>query len=72
MFRAATVTHPRGNGSNALTNAEIREKYRKLTNRVIASDRQTAIEHAILNLEELDDVVELIALLTPTVHSPLD
>ena len=69
---AATVAHPRGNGSNALTNAEIREKYRKLTNRVIASDRQIAIEHAILNLEELDDVVELIALLTPTVHSPLD
>lgn len=69
---AATVAHPRGNGNNALTNAEIREKYRKLTNRVVSSDRQVAIENAIINLEALDDLTELTALLTPTVHSPLD
>src|ERR1700684_1947958 len=38
----ATVAHPKGNGSNALTNPEIREKYHKLTNRVISPDRQAS------------------------------
>ena len=69
---AATVAHPRGNGSNALTNPEIREKYRKLTKRAIAPDRQTAIENAVLNLDTVDDVSQLTDLLTPVVHSPLD
>jgi aconitate decarboxylase len=69
---AATVAHPKGNGSNALTNPEIREKYRKLTNHTISPDRQTAIENAVLNLDTLDDVGQLVALLTPVVHSPLD
>src|SRR6202522_1913746 len=44
----ATVAHPRGNGSNALTNPEIRAKYRKLTNHTISPDRQTAIENTVL------------------------
>jgi 2-methylcitrate dehydratase PrpD len=69
---AATVAHPKGNGTNALTNPEIREKYRKLTNHTISPDRQSAIEHAVLNLDTLDDISEPIALLTPTVHSPID
>jgi aconitate decarboxylase len=69
---AATVAHPRGNGSNALTNPEIREKYRKLTKRAITPDRQTAIENAVLNLDTVDDVSQLTDLLTPVVHSPLD
>jgi aconitate decarboxylase len=69
---AATVAHPRGNGKNALTNSEIREKYRKLTHRAVSPDRQAAIEKAILNLDTLSDVGQLTALLTPTVHSPLD
>jgi 2-methylcitrate dehydratase PrpD len=69
---AATVAHPRGNGSNALTNPEIREKYRKLTKRAITPDRQTAIENAVLNLDTVDDVSQLTDLLTPEVHSPLD
>jgi 2-methylcitrate dehydratase PrpD len=69
---AATVAHPRGNGSNALTNPEIREKYRKLTKRAIAPDRQTALENAVLNLDTVDDVSQLTDLLTPVVHSPLD
>jgi aconitate decarboxylase len=67
----ATVAHPRGNGSNALTNPEIREKYRKLTKRAITPDRQTAIENAVLNLDTVDDVSQLMDLLTPVVHSPL-
>jgi 2-methylcitrate dehydratase PrpD len=69
---AATVAHPKGNGKNALTNPEIREKYRKLTNRAISPDRQAAIEHAVLNLDTVDDVSQLTGLLTPMVHSPLD
>jgi 2-methylcitrate dehydratase PrpD len=69
---AATVAHPKGNGSNALTNPEIREKYRKLTKRAIAPDRQTALENAVLNLDTVDDVSQLTDLLTPVVHSPLD
>lgn len=69
---AATVAHPRGNGSNALTNPEIREKYRKLTKRAITPDRQTAIENAVLNLDTVNDVNQLTDLLTPVVHSPLD
>jgi aconitate decarboxylase len=69
---AATVAHPKGNGSNALTNPQIGEKYRKLTNHTISPDRQTAIENAVLNLDTLDDVRQLVALLTPAVHSPLD
>jgi 2-methylcitrate dehydratase PrpD len=70
--RTATVAHPKGNGKNALTNPEIREKYRKLTDRAISLDRQAAIEHAVLNLDTVDDVSQLTGLLTPMVHSPLD
>ena len=69
---AATVAHPKGNGSNALTNPEIREKYRKLTNPVISPDRQAAIEDAVLNLDTVDDIGQLTALLTPAVKSALD
>jgi len=68
----ATVAHPRGNGDNALTNPEIRDKYRKLTNHTISPERQTAIENTVLNLDTVDDIGELIALLTPTVHSAID
>jgi 2-methylcitrate dehydratase PrpD len=69
---AATVAHPRGNGEHALTNPEVRDKYRKLTHRALSPGRQAAIEHAVLNLDTLSDVGQLTALLTPTVHSPLD
>jgi 2-methylcitrate dehydratase PrpD len=67
-----TVVHPRGNGNHALTNPEIRDKYRKLTKHAITPDRQAAIENTVLNLDTIDDVSQLTALLTPVVHSPLD
>jgi hypothetical protein len=54
------------------TLADIREKYAKLTDRIITADRQAAIEKAVLGIDTLDDVAQLTALLTPTVHSPLD
>jgi len=70
--RTAKVVHPRGTGDRTLTNADIRDKYAKLTHRVISADRQAAIEKAVLGIDTLDDVAQLTALLTPAVHSPLD
>ena len=55
-----------------LTDADIVDKYRSLTRSVITTDRQTAIEKAVLNLDALDDISELMALLIPTVASALD
>jgi aconitate decarboxylase len=72
VTRAAKVVHPRGTGDRNLTNSEIRDKYAKLTNRVISADRQAAIENTVLNIDTVGDVAELTALLTPTVQSPLD
>jgi len=69
--RAAKVAHPRGTGDRNLTNAEIRDKYTKLTRKVVSAERQAAIEKAILGIDDLDDVAELASLLTPAVHSPL-
>jgi 2-methylcitrate dehydratase PrpD len=68
----AKVVHPRGTGDRNLTNSEIRDKYAKLTHRAISAERQAAIEDAVLNIEKLDDVAQLTALLTPAVQSPLD
>src|ERR1700684_1351811 len=70
--RAAKVVHPRGTGDRSLTNTDIRDKYTKLTHRIISADRRDAIEKAVLGIDTLDDVAELTTLLTPAVHSPLD
>src|ERR1700729_3204352 len=71
-IRTAKVVHPRGTGDRSLTNADIRDKYAKLTHRIISAERQAAIEKAVLNIDTLDDIAQLTALLTPAVHSPLD
>jgi aconitate decarboxylase len=68
----AKVVHPRGTGDRNLTNSEIRDKYAKLTHKAISAERQAAIEKAVLNIETLDDLAQLTALLTPMVHSPID
>ncbi len=70
--QAAKITHPRGTGDRSLTNAEIRDKFAKLTNHPIASERRASIEQAVLSLEKLDDIAQLTTLLTPMVQSPLD
>jgi aconitate decarboxylase len=70
--QAAKVIHPRGTGDRALTNTEIRDKYAKLTHGVISAERQAAIEKAVLDIDALDDIAQLTALLTPEVHSPLN
>jgi aconitate decarboxylase len=70
--RAAKVAHPRGTGDRSLTNEEIREKFRKLTDRVISAERHAEIEKVVLNLDSVDDIGQLTRLLTPAVRSPLD
>ena len=70
--RDKVVTHPRGTGDRVLTNADIVDKYRSLTRSVIPADRQTAIEKTVLNLDALDDISELTALLTPTALAALE
>jgi aconitate decarboxylase len=69
--RAAKVAHPRGTGDRNLTNADIRDKFARLTRRVVSAERQAAIEKAILGIDDLDDVAQLASLLTPAVNSPL-
>jgi aconitate decarboxylase len=69
---AAKVVHPRGTGDRNLTNDDIRAKYAKLTDRIMSAERQAAIEKAVLGIDTLSDVAQLMALLTPVVHSPLD
>jgi aconitate decarboxylase len=70
--RDKVVAHPRGTGDRVLSNADIVVKYRSLTRSVIPAERQTAIEENVLNLEAVDDISQLVALLTPTVRSALD
>jgi len=42
-----------------------------LTHSVVSPERQASIEQAVLGIDELDDISELMALLTPTVKSAL-
>ncbi|MEV6129777.1 MmgE/PrpD family protein [Streptomyces violaceusniger] len=65
------VTHPRGTGDRPLTNSEIITKYRELTHAIITPDRQAAIEHAVLGLDQLKDITELADLLSPAVRPAL-
>jgi aconitate decarboxylase len=69
--REKTVAHPPGTGDRLLTAADIVAKYRSLTRSVIDSDRQDAIEKAVLNLEALEDITALTDLLIPTVRAAL-
>ena len=70
--RDRTIAHPRGTGDRVLTNADIFVKYRSLTRSVISADRQSAIEKTVLDVDTIDDIEELTALLTPTVRSALE
>jgi aconitate decarboxylase len=69
--REKTVVHPRGTGDRLLTNDDIVEKFRNLTRSIISDDRRDALENAVLNLDLLEDVRELTALLTPKVKPAL-
>jgi aconitate decarboxylase len=69
--REQVVTHPRGTGDHQLTNAQIVDKYRSLTHRVIGRRRQDAIQNTVLGLETLDDIAILTGMLNPPVNSAL-
>jgi aconitate decarboxylase len=66
------VAHPRGTGKNVLTDDEIVDKYRHLTGSLMPASRQAAIENAVLGIDALDDITELLDLLTPEVKSALE
>jgi 2-methylcitrate dehydratase PrpD len=70
--RDRTVAHPRGTGDRVLTNTDIVDKYRSLTRSVMSADRQSAIEETVLDIDALDDISKLTALLIPTVRSALE
>jgi 2-methylcitrate dehydratase PrpD len=55
--------------SAPLTNEQIVAKYRTLTDGLVESERQTAIEELVLNLEKLEGVSELSRLLSAPVGS---
>jgi 2-methylcitrate dehydratase PrpD len=66
------VTQPRGTGDHQLTNAQIVDKYRSLTHRVIGRRRQDAIQNTVLGLETLDAAIAILtAMLNPPVNSAL-
>jgi len=69
--REQVVTHPRGTGDHQLTNAQIVDKYRHLTHRVIGRRRQDAIQRTVLGLEMIDDIAILTGMLNPPVNSAL-
>jgi aconitate decarboxylase len=69
--REKTVAHPPGTGDRPLIDADIVAKYRSLTRSLIDTDRQHAIEKAVLGLEALEDISTLTDLLTPAVRAAL-
>ncbi len=69
--REQVITQPRGTGNNELTNTQIVDKYRSLTQSVIEPYRRRAIENTVLDLETLDDIAVLTGMLNPVVNPAL-
>jgi 2-methylcitrate dehydratase PrpD len=67
-----SVIAPHGNPLDPVTNAEVVDKYRALTARVIEPARMTSIESAVLNLPDLADLSGLLELLAAPVGRALD
>jgi aconitate decarboxylase len=65
--RASFVDMPRGGLLKPLTNDEVREKFRTLTEPLIDTQRAREIESMVLALEQLNDAAELVELLAPPV-----
>jgi 2-methylcitrate dehydratase PrpD len=66
------VVAPHGAPWDPVTNDELVTKFHALADRVTSRDRATAIERAMVGLENLDDVSDLIDLLAPPVAGALD
>ena len=67
---SAEVAAPRGVKPD-LSNEEIVEKWKDLTNGVIDDARRDRIEKLCLGLEDLEDVMELSAELAGTTRNPI-
>ena len=65
--RTAFVEHPRGGLLAPLSNEDVVDKFRTLVRPLLDARRATAIEEAVLGLEELEDVSELSVLLAAPV-----
>jgi 2-methylcitrate dehydratase PrpD len=68
----ARVVAPHGAPSDPVTNDELIAKFHALADRVTSRDRADAIERAVIGLDDLDDVSDLVALLAPPVAGALD
>ncbi|MGA9612215.1 MAG: MmgE/PrpD family protein [Mycobacterium sp.] len=66
------VVAPHGAPWDPVTNDELITKFHALADRVTSRDRANAIERAVIGLEKLDDVNELIDLLAAPVAGALD
>jgi aconitate decarboxylase len=66
------LNQPHGGPDDPLTNAEIRQKYRALTARVIDADRSAEIERIVLDIEGQSDLDRLVDLLAAPARSALD
>jgi aconitate decarboxylase len=61
--RTAFIEHPRGGLQQPLTNSEVVGKFHTLADPLIGAKRAGEIEHAVLSLESLEDIDDLIELL---------
>jgi 2-methylcitrate dehydratase PrpD len=66
------VVAPHGAPWDPVTNEELVAKFHALADRVTSRDRASAIERAVVGLEDLDDLGELVDLLAPPVAGALD
>ena len=58
--------------NDALSNEEIRSKWSMLADSVLSAERKAQIEEAVLDMENLSDISQLIRLLEAEVKSPID
>jgi 2-methylcitrate dehydratase PrpD len=66
------VVAPHGAQWDPVTNEELVTKFHALADRVTSRERAAAIERAVVGLDGLDDVADLIDLLAPPVAGALD
>jgi 2-methylcitrate dehydratase PrpD len=69
---SARVVQPHGGPSDPLTNDDVVRKFHALADRVTSADRAAAIEQAVLGLNDLDDISDLVNLLAAPVAGALD
>jgi aconitate decarboxylase len=68
--REIEISHPKGGAERPLTNAEIVEKYDKLTSLIMASGDAERLKEAVLTLDRARQIKDLSHLLAQEVASP--